>query len=113
MRRSSPRSSGRPRSSAGRTRSCGRRRPFRGGARPPLTLILAYVEQHKSEFGVEPICAALTKADVKISPSTYYAAKGREPSARALRDDELKPVIAKVHEDNYGVYGITLRSMLS
>ncbi|HVA60352.1 MAG TPA: IS3 family transposase [Mycobacteriales bacterium] len=79
---------------------------FRGGARPPLSLILDYVERHKTEFGVEPICTTLTEADVKISPSTYYAAKGREPSARAVRDEDLKPKVAKVHRDNYGVYGI-------
>ena len=30
----------------------------------------------------------------------------RPPSARAVRDEELKPIIARVHEENYGVYGI-------
>ena len=65
-----------------------------------------YIEQHKDRFGVEPICAALTEADVKIAPSTYYTAKTRAPSARALRDEELKVVIAQVHKANYGVYGI-------
>ena len=43
---------------------------------------------------------------MKTSTSTYYAAKGREPSARAVRDEDLKPQVAKVHKDNYGVYGI-------
>jgi len=69
-------------------------------------LIVNYIEQHKDQFGVEPICAALTEADVKIAPSTYYTAKTRAPSARALRDEELKVVIAQVHKANYGVYGI-------
>jgi putative transposase len=41
-----------------------------------------------------------------VAPSTYYAALTRPPSARAVRDEELKVVIAKVHKDNYGVYGI-------
>ena len=40
-----------------------------------------------------------------IAPSTYYAAKSRPPSARALRDESLKPEIERVHEDNFGVYG--------
>ena len=40
-----------------------------------------------------------------VAPSTYYAAKTRPPSARALRDDDLKVDIARVHHDNYGVYG--------
>ncbi len=57
-------------------------------------------------FGVEPICTTLTSADVPIAPSTFYAARTRPPSARALRDEDLKPVIARVHKENYGVYGI-------
>jgi putative transposase len=57
-------------------------------------------------FGIEPICIALTSADVPIAPSTFYAARTRPPSARAIRDEELKPIIARVHKDNYGVYGI-------
>jgi len=65
-----------------------------------------YVEQHKSVFGVEPICTALTSADVPIAASTFYAARTRPPSARAVRDQELKPIIARVHKENYGVYGI-------
>jgi putative transposase len=69
-------------------------------------VIVKYIEQHKDEYGVEPICAALTSADLSIAPSTYYAALTRPPSARAVRDEELKAVIAKVHKDNYGVYGI-------
>ena len=69
-------------------------------------MIVNYIEQHKDEFGVEPICAALTSAELSVAPSTYYAAVTRLPSARAVRDEELKVVIAKVHKDNYGVYGI-------
>jgi len=65
-----------------------------------------YVKQHKSVFGVEPICTALTSADVPIAASTFYAARTRPPSARAVRDQELKPIIARVHKENYGVYGI-------
>ena len=57
------------------------------------------------KFGVEPICTALTSAGVPIAPSTFYAARTRPASARVLRDEELKPVIARVHEENYGVYG--------
>jgi putative transposase len=69
-------------------------------------VIVKYIEQHKDAYGVEPICAALTSAEVSIAPSTYYAALTRPPSARAVRDEELKVVIAKVHKENYGVYGI-------
>ncbi|MGW4982982.1 hypothetical protein [Streptomyces mirabilis] len=41
-------------------------------------------------FGVEPICRVLTGHGLKIATSTYYAAKNRTPSARSVRDAELK-----------------------
>ncbi len=40
-----------------------------------------------------------------IAPSTYYEAAARRPSARALRDADLRVAITRVHEANYGVYG--------
>ena len=83
-----------------RTRSCGPRRLFRGGARPPTPLSVAYIDAHRDEFGVEPICATL-----QIAPSTYYAAKSRVPSAMALRDAVLAPLILTVWAANYRVYG--------
>src|SRR5664280_1305129 len=79
---------------------------LRGGARPPLPLIVDYIEEHKDAFGVEPICTVLSSADVTIAPSTYYAARTRPPSARAVRDEEVTAEISKVHEENYGVYGV-------
>ena len=69
-------------------------------------MIINYIERYKDLFGVEPICTTLTSADVPIAPSTFYAARTRPPSARAVRDEDLKPVIARVHKENYGVYGI-------
>ena len=42
---------------------------------------------------------------MQVAPSTYYAAKSRPPSARAVSDAELKPKLLKVWEDNYKVYG--------
>jgi putative transposase len=62
--------------------------------------MIAYIDAHKERFGVEPICEQLP-----IAPSTYYAAKSRPPSARAMRDEALKPEIRRVHRDNFGVYG--------
>jgi putative transposase len=47
----------------------------------------------------------LTDAGAKIAPSSYYAAKARPPSARAVRDRELLAEIRRLHEANYGVYG--------
>ncbi len=42
---------------------------------------------------------------MQFAPSTYYAAKARPPSARAVRDERLKAEIVRVHADNLGVYG--------
>jgi putative transposase len=47
----------------------------------------------------------LTDFDMQIAPSTYYAAVSRPPSARAVRDEELKKEIKRVYEENYSVYG--------
>lgn len=40
-----------------------------------------------------------------MAPSTYYDTKTRPASARAQRDAELGPVLVKLWEDNYRVYG--------
>jgi putative transposase len=47
----------------------------------------------------------LTDAGAKIAPSTYYAARSRPASARAVRDEQLTGEIRRVHAANYGVYG--------
>lgn len=41
-----------------------------------------------------------------MAPSSYYAAKIRAPSARALRDEELVPQLVEIGEANYRVYGV-------
>jgi putative transposase len=60
----------------------------------------AYIDDHRERFGVEPICRTLG-----VAPSTYYAARTRPPSGRAVRDEQLKAEITRVHEANYRVYG--------
>lgn len=57
-------------------------------------------------FGVEPICRVLIGHGLKIATSTYYAAKNRAPSTRAVRDAELKEHISRVHADNFSVYSV-------
>lgn len=47
----------------------------------------------------------LTEHGCKIAPNTYWVAKKRPPSARAVRDGELKEQIARVHAENLSVYG--------
>jgi putative transposase len=62
--------------------------------------VIAYIDAHQARFGVEPICRVL-----QFAPSTYYAARCRALSARAQRDEQLKPLIRRVWEENYRVYG--------
>ena len=68
-------------------------------------MLVDYIDQYRDRFGVEPICAVLKDAGVQIAPSTYYAAKTRPPSARAVRDAELVVDIKTAHQANLGVYG--------
>src|SRR5690606_4768637 len=56
-------------------------------------------------FGVQPICRVLAACGAQIAPSTYYAAKSRQPSARVVRDEQLKAEIMRVWKDNFEVYG--------
>jgi putative transposase len=64
-----------------------------------------FIDEHKDEFGGEPICAVLAGTPARIAPSTYYARKSRPPSRRSVTDAETTRVIRGVHEENYGVYG--------
>ncbi len=73
--------------------------------------MVAYIEAHKDRvvagrrLGVEPICQVLSDAGVQIAPSTYYAHQHQQPSARTVRDAELRKEIRIVHTENLGVYG--------
>jgi transposase InsO family protein len=62
--------------------------------------MIAYIHANRDRYGVEPICRLLP-----IAPSTYYQAKRRPASARAVRDRQLKAEIARVHAEHFGVYG--------
>jgi len=74
-------------------------------------VIVDYIDAHRDrivegkKLGVEPICEALREAGVQIAPSTYYATKTREPSARSVRDAALVEDIKVAHKANLGVYG--------
>ena len=51
-------------------------------------------------LGVELICSVL-----QVASSTYYAARDRALSARAMRDAERVPQLVELWKDNYEVYG--------
>ena len=65
--------------------------------------MVAFIDDHRAEYGVEPICRVLP-----IAPSTYYEHKAVEGdptrrSARAQRDAWLSVEIRRVFGDNFGV----------
>ena len=53
-----------------------------GGARPPIEAMIAFIDDHRKVYGVEPICRVLP-----IAPSTYHdhAARRRNPATPAAR----------------------------
>ena len=61
---------------------------------------MAFIDTNRDEFGVEPICATL-----QVAPSTYYAAKKRVPSARAIRDAVKMPILLTLWVTNRKLYG--------
>jgi putative transposase len=67
--------------------------------------VVAYIDDHRGRFGVQPVCRVLREQGVAIAPSSYYAAKRRPPSARAGRDAWLTAEITRVYKDNGEVYG--------
>jgi len=60
-----------------------------------------YIDEHKGSYGVEPICRILA-----IAPSSYYAAKVRPPSARAIRDEATGADLTRIYAEHYSVYGV-------
>jgi transposase InsO family protein len=68
--------------------------------------MVAFIDRHRNEYGVEPICALLP-----IAPSSYYESKARQADAsrlpaRARRDRQLEGEIRRVWEENFQVYGV-------
>jgi putative transposase len=65
-------------------------------------VIVGFIDEHRDEFGVEPICTTL-----QVAPSTYYAAKRRQlaPSARAVRDAAMMQILMVLWVANRKVYG--------
>ncbi len=67
--------------------------------------MIAFIDDYRGAYGVEPICKVLP-----IAPSTYHAhvARRLDPSkcpARTQRDKVLRPEIERVFTENFEVYG--------
>ena len=68
--------------------------------------MIAFIDDHRGAYGVEPICRVLP-----IAPSTYFdnRAKQANPeklSFRAKRDIVLQQEIHRVFHENFRVYGV-------
>ena len=67
--------------------------------------MVAFIDDHREEHGVEPICSVLP-----IAPSTYYEHRARADDPhrrpeRQKRDEALRPQIQRVWKENHAVYG--------
>jgi len=68
--------------------------------------MIRFIDEYRDRFGVELICQVLRPAVRGFLTSRgYRAAVNRTPSARRLQDDLLVPEVARLHAENYGVYG--------
>jgi transposase InsO family protein len=68
--------------------------------------MIAFIDEHRAVYGVEPICKVLP-----IAPSTYYAyaARRADPGrlpARVRRDAALAVEVRRVFEENFRLYGV-------
>ena len=67
--------------------------------------MLAFIDAHRDQYGVESICEQLP-----IAPSTYYEHKARQSDPtrlppRVQRDTELRGLIRRVWHENFCAYG--------
>jgi hypothetical protein len=68
--------------------------------------MIQFIKDHRADHGVEPICRVLP-----IAPATFYDNLAKQAdtsrlSDRAKRDEQLKPEIERVFEENLKVYGV-------
>jgi transposase InsO family protein len=67
--------------------------------------MVSFIDEHRDESGVEPICRLLS-----IAPSTYHEQRARQAASsrlpvRARRDGALREEIERVWKENRSVYG--------
>ena len=61
-------------------------------------MIVRFIDAFRHVFGVQGICRALSSHHVPVAPRTYWAAKSRPPSRRALRDAVVTRWLAAMFE---------------
>lgn len=65
-----------------------------------MAVSVAFIDANRHRWPVSVMCEVL-----ELSERTYYAAKKRQPSKRALSDETAKVEIRRVWEANYRAYG--------
>ncbi|MEN4476876.1 IS3 family transposase [Mycolicibacterium cosmeticum] len=69
--------------------------------------MIAFIDTHRDQFGVELICRVLRAAITGFLTSRgYRAAKTRPACDREIRDEQLIADLRTVHEKNYSCYGV-------
>lgn len=69
--------------------------------------MIAFIDTHRDQFGVELICRVLWAAITGFLTSRgYRAAKTRPACDREIRDEQLIADLRTVHEKNYSCYGV-------
>ena len=68
-------------------------------------MVKSFIDEHKDAHGIEPLCRML-----HIAPSSYYAHAARKAnpalaSNRQKHDQALCAEIARIHVENFSVYG--------
>jgi transposase InsO family protein len=68
--------------------------------------MVAFIDEHRAKFGVEPICDVLP-----IAPSVYYEQRGRQRyperrSRRVRQDETVTAEIYRVWRENQELYGV-------
>ncbi|MCT1777149.1 IS3 family transposase [Brachybacterium sp. p3-SID957] len=80
---------------------------FGSGTRPPHDEVIAFIDMHRDQFGVEAICRILGATERGfITSRRYRASKNRNASARSVRDEILIEEVQRIHQENYSVYGV-------
>ena len=59
-----------------------------------------FIDAHRGHYPVQRLCRVL-----RISTSGYYAARGRDPSARSTRQADLTQRIETIHHASRATYG--------
>ena len=69
--------------------------------------MIAFIDAHRDQFGVELICRVLRAAIPGfLTARGYRAARVRPASDREIRDEQLIADLRTVHKDNFSVYGV-------